>query len=55
MPLRVLPESVAPGELDGFTPDHRSPRWLGAVSTLLLLLSAGTVVATVESLWHLIP
>ncbi|MGD9753247.1 MAG: hypothetical protein AB7W59_19815 [Acidimicrobiia bacterium] len=34
-------------------PDHRSPRWLGAVSGVLFLLSAGTVVATVERLWHL--
>ncbi len=34
-------------------PDHRSPRWLGAVSGVLLLLSAGAVVATVDSLWRL--
>ncbi len=35
-------------------PDHRSPRWLGVVSGVMLLLSGGAVVATVTSLWHLL-
>lgn len=54
MPLRLLPEPAAARELDRFTPDHRSPRWLGLISAVLCLLSAGTVVATVDRLWHLL-
>jgi hypothetical protein len=48
--LRIVPEPTTEPTTATFSPDHRSPRWLGLLGGVLGLLTAAQVFVVVDSL-----